>query len=61
VLASEVVGVPKVFQQIPLLYTKAPPSLRIFPPLLAPVLVIWEAAVVIMVAVVKVEKVISFP
>ena len=62
VLASAIVGFWDVLQQIPLTVMTAPPSLVMFPPLVAVVEVIAEMAVVVSTGIVlRVLAVTSFP
>ena len=62
VLGSAIVGFCDVLQQIPLTVTAAPPSLVMFPPLVAVVEVIAEMAVVESTGIVlRVLAVTSFP
>ena len=62
VLGSAIVGFWVVLQQIPLTVTAAPPSLVMFPPLVAVVEAIAEMAVVVSTGIVlRVLAVTSFP
>ena len=63
VLLFVIVGFADVLQQTPLAVTDAPPSLVMFPPLVAAVCVIEDTAVVVSVGTVAgfVVKLISFP
>ena len=62
VLGSAIVGVCAVLQQIPLTVTAAPPSLVMFPPLVAVVEVIADMAVVVSTGIVlRVLALTSFP
>ena len=62
VLGSAIVGFWDVLQQIPLTVTAAPPSLVMFPPLVAVVEVIADMAVVVSTGIVlRVLALTSFP